>query len=129
MRIACKPFGACRDEYAWTSSKTQMVDPAISPALSMLAIVTGWRQRPNGVKYVAWDHPLSPSYKDVKGGGWITQLAKSGIGYRDWVAIALGDAAGDTRRPAHCITIGGGDRPMYGTLGSIRVFWRVATTW
>jgi CRISPR system Cascade subunit CasA len=69
-----------------------------------VAIVTGWRQRPHGVKYVAWDHPLSPSYKDVKGGGWITQLAKSGIGYRDWVAIALGDAVGDTRRPARCIT-------------------------
>jgi CRISPR system Cascade subunit CasA len=67
-------------------------------------IVTGWRQRPHGVKYVAWDHPLSPSYKDVKAGGWITRLAKSGIGYRDWVAIALGDVAGDTRRPARCIT-------------------------
>jgi CRISPR system Cascade subunit CasA len=67
-------------------------------------IITGWRQQKDGVKYVAWDHPLSPSYKDVKGGGWITQLAKSGIGYRDWAAIALGDAAGDTRRPARCIT-------------------------
>jgi CRISPR system Cascade subunit CasA len=68
------------------------------------AIVTGWRQQPHGVKYVNWDHPFSPSRKDAKGGGWITLLAKSGIGYRDWVAIALGDAAGDTRRPAQCIT-------------------------
>ena len=66
--------------------------------------VTGWQQQKNGVKYVAWDHPLSPGYKDTKGGSWIAQLAKSGIGYRDWVAIALGDAAGDTRRPARCIT-------------------------
>jgi CRISPR system Cascade subunit CasA len=66
-------------------------------------VVTGWRQRPNGVKYVAWDHPLSPSYKDAKGGGWLpVHPQPGGIGYRDWVAIALGDAAG-TRRPAPCI--------------------------
>jgi CRISPR system Cascade subunit CasA len=67
-------------------------------------VVTGWRQLKNGVKYVAWDHPLSPSYKDMKAGGWIAQLAKAGIGYRDWVAIAFGDAGAETRRPARCIT-------------------------
>jgi CRISPR system Cascade subunit CasA len=66
-------------------------------------VVTGWRQQKNGVKYTAWDHPLSPSYKDKKGEGWITQLARAGIGYRDWVAIALGDEVG-TRRPALCIS-------------------------
>jgi CRISPR system Cascade subunit CasA len=58
----------------------------------------------NGVKYRTWEHPLSPSYKDTKGGGWIAQLAKTGIGYRDWVAIALGDAAANTRRPAGCVS-------------------------
>jgi CRISPR system Cascade subunit CasA len=67
-------------------------------------VVTGWRQLKNGVKYVAWDHPLSPSYKDMKTGGWIAQLAKAGIGYRDWVAIAFGNAGAETRRPARCIT-------------------------
>jgi CRISPR system Cascade subunit CasA len=67
-------------------------------------IVTGWRQRPNGVKYVAFDHPLSPRYKDTKGGGWLpVHPQPGGIGYRDWVAIALGDAAG-TRLPAPSIT-------------------------
>jgi CRISPR system Cascade subunit CasA len=67
-------------------------------------IVTGWRQRPNGVKYVAWDHPLSPSRKDAKSGGWLPVHAQlGGIGYRHWVAIALGDSEG-TRFPARCIT-------------------------
>jgi CRISPR system Cascade subunit CasA len=67
-------------------------------------VVTGWRQRPNGVKYVAFDHPLSPRYKDTKGGGWLpVHPQPGGIGYRDWVAIALGDAAG-TRLPAPSIT-------------------------
>ncbi len=66
-------------------------------------IVVGWRQQKNGVKYTAWDHPLSPSYKDTKGNGWITQLAKSGIGYRDWAALAIGDEDG-MRRPASCIS-------------------------
>lgn len=66
-------------------------------------IAAGWRQRPNGVKYVAWEHPLSPSYKDAKSGGWLpVHPQPSGIGYRDWVSIVLGDTEG-TRRPARCI--------------------------
>lgn len=74
---------------------TGVVDPVI---------VTGWRQRPNGIKYVAWEHPLSPSYKDNKSGGWLPVHAQpGGIGYRHWVAIALGDDAG-TRRPARTLS-------------------------
>jgi CRISPR system Cascade subunit CasA len=66
-------------------------------------VVTGWLQRPNGVKYVAWDHPLSPSYRDAKGGGSLPMHPQpGGIGYRHWVGIALGDAAG-TRRAAPCV--------------------------
>jgi CRISPR system Cascade subunit CasA len=73
---------------------TESVDPVI---------VTGWRQRPNDVKYVAWDHPLTPSYKDAKTGGWLPVHAQpSGIGYRDWVGIAVSDAEGK-RRPAQCV--------------------------
>ena len=73
---------------------TSVIDPII---------VTGWRQRPNGVKYVIWDHPLSPSYKDTRGGRWLSVHPQpGGIGYRDWVAIALGDS--DVTRRARCIT-------------------------
>ncbi|HET9848465.1 MAG TPA: type I-E CRISPR-associated protein Cse1/CasA [Candidatus Dormibacteraeota bacterium] len=74
---------------------TGVVDPAI---------VTGWRQRPNGIKYVAWEHPLSPAYKDNKSGAWLPVHAQpGGIGYRHWLAIAVGDEAG-TRRPARAIS-------------------------
>jgi CRISPR system Cascade subunit CasA len=66
------------------------------------AIVTGWRQRPNGVKYTAWDHPLSPSYKDNKGGWLPVHPQPGGIGYRHWVGLVIGDAEG-TRRAAQCI--------------------------
>ncbi|MGH7111790.1 MAG: type I-E CRISPR-associated protein Cse1/CasA, partial [Stellaceae bacterium] len=73
---------------------TGIIDPVI---------VTGWRQRPNGIKYAFWEHPLSPSYKDTKSGGWLpVHPQPGGIGYRDWVAIVLGDAEG-TRHPARCI--------------------------
>ena len=74
---------------------TGVIDPVI---------VTGWRQRPNGVKYAAWEHPLSPAYKDNKSGAWLPVHAQpGGIGYRHWVAIAVGDEAG-TRRPARAIS-------------------------
>jgi len=65
-------------------------------------VVVGWRQRPNGVRYFAWDHPLSPTYKDTKSGGWLpVHPQPGGIGYRHWVAIAVGDAR---NTPAPCIT-------------------------
>lgn len=65
-------------------------------------IVTGWRQRPNGVKYAFWDHPLSPSYKDSKGSWLPVHPQPGGIGYRHWVGLVVGDAEG-TRRAARCI--------------------------
>ena len=67
------------------------------------AIVTGWRQRPNGVKYAAWDHPLSPSYKDNKGGWLPVHPQPGGIGYRHWVGLVVGDAEG-ARKPARCVS-------------------------
>jgi CRISPR system Cascade subunit CasA len=67
-------------------------------------IVTGWRQRPNGVKYVGWDHPLSPAYKDAKSGGWLpVHPQPGGIGYRHWASFVLGDGAGN-RKPAPCMS-------------------------
>ncbi len=68
-------------------------------------VVIRWRKKDNGVKYVGWArvHPLSPISKDTHGGGWHSRLAKAGIGYRDWVAIALGDAPG-TSFPARSVS-------------------------
>ena len=66
-------------------------------------MVTGWRQRPNGVRYGNWDHPLSPYYHDAKSGGWFpVHPQPGGIGYRHWVAMAVGGKAG-ARRPARTI--------------------------
>jgi CRISPR system Cascade subunit CasA len=66
-------------------------------------IVTGWRQRPNGVKYFAWNHPLSAYRKNTNDGSWrAVQPQPGGIGYRNWVAIVVRNAE-DTRRPAPCI--------------------------
>ena len=69
------------------------------------AHVTGWRQRPNGVKYTNWDHPLSPYYKNsTAGGGWLPLHPQpGGIGYQHWAGLVVGDAAG-SRRPAPVIT-------------------------
>jgi CRISPR system Cascade subunit CasA len=67
-------------------------------------IVTGWRQRKNGVKYVFWEHPLSATRRDANEEGWrAVQTPRGGIGYRDWVALVVGDAEGKYRR-ARCIT-------------------------
>jgi CRISPR system Cascade subunit CasA len=68
-------------------------------------LVTGWRQRPSGVKYTSWDHPLSPYYKNAAaGGGWLPLHPQpGGIGYQHWAGLVVGDAAG-SRRPAPVIT-------------------------
>lgn len=51
-------------------------------------VVVGWRQRPNGVRYEAWTHPLSPYYADRKSGGRLPQHPQpGGIGYRHWVGL------------------------------------------
>ena len=65
--------------------------------------VTGWRQRPHGVVYKAWDHPLSPYYRS-KDNSWLpVHPQPGGIGYQHWAGLVVGDAAG-TRRPASVIT-------------------------
>ncbi len=65
-------------------------------------IVTGWRQRPNGVKYGQWDHPLSAYYKEPKNSQWLpVHPQPDGIGYRHWVGLAIGDA--HSRRAARSI--------------------------
>ena len=75
--------------------------------------VTGWRQRPNGVNYQTWVHPLSPYYKnsstkpDPKTGivtSWLpVHPQPGGIGYRHWVGLVVSDAA-KTQRPSASVT-------------------------
>jgi CRISPR system Cascade subunit CasA len=54
-------------------------------------IVTGWRQRPNGVKYEKFQHPLSPYYKDAQGQLLPVHPQPGGIGYRHWLGLVTGD--------------------------------------
>ena len=60
-------------------------------------VVVGWRQRPNGVRYEAWTHPLSPYYADRKSGGRLPQHPQpGGIGYRHWVGLLFKLPHGNT---------------------------------
>jgi CRISPR system Cascade subunit CasA len=68
-------------------------------------VVTGWRQRPNGVRYEAWTHPLSPYYADKKSGGWLPQHPQpGGIGYRHWVGLLFQLPRANTR-PAETVSV------------------------
>lgn len=67
-------------------------------------VVTGWRQRPYGVRYEAWTHPLSPYYADKKSGGWLPQHPQpGGIGYRHWVGLLFQLPRANTR-PAETVS-------------------------
>ncbi len=59
-----------------------------------------YRTRPYGVNYVgAWVHPLTPYSYDPKQADLPLSIKgqRGGIGYRDWIGLALGNAA---RNPA-----------------------------
>ena len=59
------------------------------------ALVTGVRQRPCGINYGLWRHPLSPYYRQKAGAEPLPMHPKPGIGsYRNWAGIALEEADG-----------------------------------
>ncbi len=65
------------------------------------ATVTGYRARNYGVQYVAWRHPLSPYYRQKSGEEWLPVHAQpGGIGWRDWIALALRAPVAGLREPA-----------------------------
>ena len=67
-------------------------------------VIHGWRQRPNGIRYEAWTHPLSPYYLDKKSGGRLPQHPQpGGIGYRHWVGLLFSSPEGGTY-PAETVT-------------------------
>lgn len=68
------------------------------------AKATGFHQKPRGVKYVGWRHPLSPYYRLKDDGDILPAHPKPGrFGYRDWVAATAGDSKG-LRESARSIT-------------------------
>lgn len=68
-------------------------------------VVRGWRQRPYGTNYAAWQHPLSPYYRQkASDAEWLPVHGQpGGVGYRHWVGLLMDDAGG-LRRPADAIT-------------------------
>jgi CRISPR system Cascade subunit CasA len=64
---------------------------------------SAFRMRTYGVAYVGWMHPLSPHYR--KGAKeWIPEHGRpTGLGWRDWLGIALTVPRGDAHRPASVV--------------------------
>ncbi|HHZ10489.1 MAG TPA: type I-E CRISPR-associated protein Cse1/CasA [Rhizobiales bacterium] len=64
-------------------------------------LVTGFVQKPWGMSYSAWRHPLTP-YRRSKDDAPYTVKPKAGrFGYRDWVAVSVGrDERADQAEPA-----------------------------
>jgi CRISPR system Cascade subunit CasA len=59
------------------------------------AQATGFHQKPRGVRYVGWRHPVSPYYRLKDDGDILPAHPKPGrFGYRDWVAATAGDGKG-----------------------------------
>lgn len=76
------------------------------------SVVTGWRQRPHGPKYVGWGarHPLTPTYQN-KAGEEILSVHPNpgGVGYRNWIGLVLRSPDG-LRRPAPIVSTWRNDR-------------------
>jgi CRISPR system Cascade subunit CasA len=61
-------------------------------------LVTGFVQRPYGLNYGAWRHPLTPYRRQKEADMPYSVKPKSGrFGYRDWVAATVGDGKDDER--------------------------------
>jgi CRISPR system Cascade subunit CasA len=61
-------------------------------------IAGGWRQRPWGVKYEHWEHPLSPYDRTKPTEPYLpVHPQPGGVGYRHWQGLLLNDSSGATK--------------------------------
>lgn len=66
--------------------------------------VTGVLQKPYGVNYLGWEHPLTPYYRMKDGGELLPQHPRAGaFGYRNWLGINAASQS-DLRRQAGALT-------------------------
>lgn len=64
-------------------------------------VATGFVQKPYGLNYGLWQHPLTPYRRQKEGAEPYSAKPKAGrFGYRDWVAASLGDRGSVLRIPA-----------------------------
>ncbi|MDO5603768.1 MAG: type I-E CRISPR-associated protein Cse1/CasA [Paracoccus sp. (in: a-proteobacteria)] len=64
-------------------------------------LISGVIQRPYGVNYAGWDHPLTPYYRLKPTEDWLPKHPRAGLfGYRNWLGVVLaqGGDDGTTRR-------------------------------
>lgn len=62
--------------------------------------VTGFRLRPNGVRYGTWRHPLSPHYQSSSREMLPVHGQPGGIGWRDWIGMTHGTTDGKREQAA-----------------------------
>jgi CRISPR system Cascade subunit CasA len=63
--------------------------------------VTAFRMKTYGVAYAAWRHPLSPYYRGKATGEWLALHGQpGGVGWRDWLGLAVAAPAGARQEPA-----------------------------
>lgn len=79
-----------------TCSLTAETDRGTCPA---------FRMRTYGVAYVGWMHPLSPHYrKSASSTEWFSEHGRAtGLGWRDWLGIALTTPRAETNKPAAAV--------------------------
>lgn len=60
-------------------------------------LITGVIQRPSGMNYAGWDHPLSPYYRTKVTEEWLPVHPKAGqFGYRNWLGVVVGQTDQDS---------------------------------
>ena len=80
-------------------------DGAVCPLTGVIDdfTVTGFRTRPYGVSYEAFEHELSPYYRSKEKDPWLpVHPQPAGILYRDWPSVA--GVAGALERPAKVVS-------------------------
>ncbi len=77
-------------------------------------VATGFLQRPSGINYGVWQHPLTPYRREKPAGELYSMKPKVGrFGYRDWISATLGDgepSAASLRLPASAVRTARTDR-------------------
>ncbi len=67
--------------------------------------VVGFRMRNYGAQYADWMHPLTPHYRQKPGEPWLPVHGQpGGVGWRDWLGLALEAPEQGTRRPAAAVS-------------------------
>jgi len=69
-------------------------------------LIAGFVQKPCGVNYGVWEHPLTPYRRQKEDGAPYSMKPKSGhFGYRDWVAVVYGTNVGTLTKKAKALAL------------------------